>query len=336
MSEVESSGRPVSAPDAPCAVADNPPGWDDSPGAGPVEPTGSDPALRPGLLERLACPVCRGRIALDREALNCSACGRSFPFAGGRLPILFSPASEFADRQEQYKQWRQTSEDRRPRSYRGRRWLPPTSVSGRLKGPWDDFLRSVEGKWVLNAGSGPHLVRSNLKYCVNLDICPHGNVDVIGDAHRLPFADASFDGAIYQAVLAHLRNPFQAAAEIIRVLKPGGLVWCTAPYAHPLSLSPKDFFRFSADGLKAIFDGMTMLELAASGGPFRVISRFAENTAEAIFPGKFGSAAHLTIAWSLQPFKYLDDWLVKRNPACASAFFMLAKKPESPAGGETR
>src|SRR5262249_14633594 len=127
MSEVESSGRAVSASDVPCAVAETPRGWDRRPDAGPAEPAGSDPALRQGLLERLACPVCRVGLALDREVLNCPACGRSFSFAGGRLPILFSPESEFADHEEQYKNWRQTAEDRRPRSYRGRRWLPPTS-----------------------------------------------------------------------------------------------------------------------------------------------------------------------------------------------------------------
>lgn len=292
--------------------------------------------LRPGLLERLACPTCRGKLFVDRDRLRCPKCERTFPVAAdGALPILFSPQSEFAGCAEEYGLWRHATDGQPRLSYRGRRWLPRTSVSSRLAAPWAKFLQAVGDKWVLNAGSGPHLVRSNLKNCVNLDICPHGNVDVIGDAHWLPFADASFDGAIYQAVLAHLRNPFQAAAEIIRVLKPGGLVWLTAPYAHPLSLAPRDFFRFSADGLRTIFDGLTFLELAASGGPFRVISRFAENAAEAVFPGRLGSAAHLAVAWSLQPFKFLDDWLVGRNPACASAFFMMAQKPGPNSGGQS-
>lgn len=332
MPDVESPTiRPLPPGDADgrCATAEALPPWKSVPGSTGEPACSTSPGrLRAGLLERLACPTCHTKLRADGDRLCCASCGQEFPAAAdGAVPILFSPKSEFAACAEQYAAWRPAPASQPLRSYRGGRWLPRTSVSARLAAPWESFLRAVENKWVLNTGSGPHLVRSNLKHCVNLDICPHGNVDVIGDAHWLPFADASFDGAIYQAVFAHLRNPFQAAAEIIRVLKPGGLVWCTAPYAHPLSLAPRDYFRFSADGLRAIFDGLTVVELTACGGSFRVISRFAENTVDALLPGKVGSAARLAVAWSLQPFKYLDDWLVQRNPGCASAFFIVAQKP---------
>lgn len=45
-----------------------------------------------------------------------------------------------------------------------------------------------------------------------------------GDAHRLPFADGSFDIVHAHQVLQHLQDPVQAIREMVRVCRPGGLV----------------------------------------------------------------------------------------------------------------
>ncbi|MBI3652927.1 MAG: 3-demethylubiquinone-9 3-O-methyltransferase [Acidobacteria bacterium] len=44
-----------------------------------------------------------------------------------------------------------------------------------------------------------------------------------GDAHRMPYADASFEVACAMDFLEHIEAPHQVIAEIARVLKPGGL-----------------------------------------------------------------------------------------------------------------
>jgi SAM-dependent methyltransferase len=50
-----------------------------------------------------------------------------------------------------------------------------------------------------------------------------------GEAHRLPFADASFDVVTCQTVLIHVRDPIAALREMVRVVKPGGAVICVEP-----------------------------------------------------------------------------------------------------------
>lgn len=46
----------------------------------------------------------------------------------------------------------------------------------------------------------------------------------VGDACELPFADAAFDRVVANQVLLHLADPWQAVAQMRRVLGPGGLL----------------------------------------------------------------------------------------------------------------
>lgn len=52
---------------------------------------------------------------------------------------------------------------------------------------------------------------------------------VAGDATAIPAEDDRFDAVTCQTVLMHLRDPAAALAEMIRITRPGGLVWCVEP-----------------------------------------------------------------------------------------------------------
>jgi ubiquinone/menaquinone biosynthesis C-methylase UbiE len=60
-----------------------------------------------------------------------------------------------------------------------------------------------------------------------------------GSVYELPFADASFDAAYAHQVVQHLREPAAALREMLRVVRPGGLVavrdvdWGTVSYWPP-------------------------------------------------------------------------------------------------------
>jgi len=56
---------------------------------------------------------------------------------------------------------------------------------------------------------------------------------LMGDSLRLPFRDASFDKIICSEVMEHVPDPDQGIAEMVRVLKPGGLMAVTVPTYIP-------------------------------------------------------------------------------------------------------
>jgi SAM-dependent methyltransferase len=93
-------------------------------------------------------------------------------------------------------------------------------------------------------------------------------VDLFGTAYNLPAEDSSFDSAICTAVLEHLEEPEQAIRECWRVLKPGGVAIYSAPFIWHLHEEPRDFYRFSKNGLKYLFTkaGFEVLEIKALSG----------------------------------------------------------------------
>ena len=58
-----------------------------------------------------------------------------------------------------------------------------------------------------------------------------------GDATRLPFADGAFDIVITSEVLEHIQDDVSAIAEMVRVLKPGGVFAATVPAWGPETIN---------------------------------------------------------------------------------------------------
>jgi ubiquinone/menaquinone biosynthesis C-methylase UbiE len=58
---------------------------------------------------------------------------------------------------------------------------------------------------------------------------------VVGDAHPLPFRDASFDGLFAGELVEHLPDPEAGIEEFRRVLRPGGMLVLTTPNRRRLA-----------------------------------------------------------------------------------------------------
>lgn len=112
---------------------------------------------------------------------------------------------------------------------------------------------------VLDAGSG--LRDTYLPNVVNMEIVEYASTDVVGVCERMPFADNSFDAVLSLAVLEHLRQPFEAAREIVRVLKPGGVLYAAVPFLQPFHGYPNHYYNMTSSGLRNLFADLDIQEV---------------------------------------------------------------------------
>lgn len=134
------------------------------------------------------------------------------------------------------------------------------------------FLRTLpDSAKVLNAGSGP---RELGPQCINVDLFAFPGVDVVSDLRHLPFKDHTFDAATCEQVLEHVPSPHAVVAELMRVVKPGGLIHIASPFVFPWHPSPSDYTRWTQEGLRSLFPDCAVEREGVMAGPFSALNAF--------------------------------------------------------------
>lgn len=117
-------------------------------------------------------------------------------------------------------------------------------------------------------GSGAKgLYQDELIQLIGIDVYASPNTQVLADAHFMPFRSETFHAVWIQAVLEHVLEPHQVAAEIHRVLRPGGLVYADTPFMHPSHEQAYDFTRFTLNGHRWLFRRFEEIDAGVVAGP---------------------------------------------------------------------
>jgi SAM-dependent methyltransferase len=146
---------------------------------------------------------------------------------------------------------------------------------------------------VLDAGSGLKAVY--YENVVNLEVASYPSADVIAIGERLPFASASFDAVLSLVVLEHVRDPFRCAAEIARVVRPGGRIYVAVPFLQPYHGYPHHYFNMTRRGLEELFADEFDIEectTASYGLPIFTLTWFLKSYLEGLPPAtarRFGA-----------------------------------------------
>ena len=183
-----------------------------------------------------------------------------------------------------------------------------------------------EGAVCLSIGGGP----GRTEGFTNVNIGSFPNVDVVADAHALPYADGSVHAVYCEAVIEHLYDPQQAVKEMLRVLKPGGMVFAATPFMQPYHGYPHHYQNFTLQGQENLFQraGFHLLDSGPCVGPVHAIVMSV-----AVFLAQYGTSGLGRFASRLWNFssQYLypfDKRLNSRPNAhvLASTTYVLAQK----------
>jgi SAM-dependent methyltransferase len=163
---------------------------------------------------------------------------------------------------------------------------------------------------------------------IDLDAAIFGPTDIIGDAHVLPFADATFDLVIAMNAFEHYRDPRAVVAQIERVLKPGGQVFLHTAFLQPVHEAPHHYFNCTAYGLREWFAPFDTIDLRVSENfhPGFALSWLASDLGElleaAISPGALHSFRSASIG------EFADFWRDPRTRDGDARWAMCASLPE--------
>jgi len=92
-------------------------------------------------------------------------------------------------------------------------------------------------------------------------------IDVYYDGAHLPFENNYFDSVFSSEVFEHIFNLEEILKEINRVMKPGGKMLITCPFAICEHETPNDFARYSSFAIKYLLEknGFEMLRQLKTG-----------------------------------------------------------------------
>ncbi len=165
------------------------------------------------------------------------------------------------------------------------------------------------GGLVLDCGAG--LRNTYYPDVVNYEIVGYDTTDVLGAAERLPFEDGTFDAVLSLNVLEHLKDPFQAAREIMRVMKPGAELMAVAPFMQPLHGYPHHYYNMTSRGLENLFEPLhdRRIEVYGAMRPIWALNWFLQSYAAGLDASLRQRFEEMTVADLLR-----DPVLLERDP----------------------
>lgn len=197
--------------------------------------------------------------------------------------------------------------------------------SNRVKWIEEELKKIPQGKRILDAGAGELRFKpfcSHLEY-VSQDFGQYDGsgdtglqtgswdqtkLDIVCDIIDIPEPDASFDAIMCIEVFEHIPKPIEAIKEFSRLLKPGGTLIITAPFASITHFAPYFFYS----GFSRYFyetnladNGFAIDSIELNGNYFEYIAQELRriNTVSKKYTGKkqgfVGKVGVQLLLWSL-------------------------------------
>ena len=280
----------------------------------------------------LVCPRTRAELqwSRDRQWLVTADEKHRYPVNGG-VPILLADSeSTLVYSQQSEAMNRDYAESRQARG----RSLAHRLAANDYRTPASK--RAFDGVFAtlpfdalcLAPGGGP--VRAHPRL-VNVNIAAFENVDVVGDAHALPYADNSVDAVHSEAVFEHLVDPTKAARELFRVMKPGARAFVAMPFLQQYHGYPHHYQNYTLQGHQLLFSrvGFAVLEAGHCVGPVVALTALVSAFLREYLPRPIGAVARVLWGAITVMLRPIDRLLWKHEGAhiLASTTYVVIEKP---------
>lgn len=101
-----------------------------------------------------------------------------------------------------------------------------------------------------------------------------GVIDTYASGLDCPFKNELFDNVLLIQVLEHTPEPARLLNEASRVLKKDGIIVATIPFVYSLHSEPYDFYRYTAYGIRYLFEKkFTVLSIEQKTGFFETAAQ---------------------------------------------------------------
>ncbi len=290
--------------------------------------------------EGLCCPYCGSELASSEHRVTCTSpsCAQSFPVIEG-VPILIRRDRSIFRIEEIISNKVPFSSARRGMAKLLSRLVPSISKNICARQNFRRLAESLceitEHPMVLVVGAGlegegiGELVADLRVKVVQADIRLESGINLICDAHDIPFCESTFDGVVLQAVLEHVLDPARCVEEVYRVLKTGGLVYAETPFMQQVHGGRHDFIRFTHLGHRWLFRRFAELRSGPVGGPGMALAWSYRYFLLSFVRSRWQRSAIMVLTGFTAFFlKYFDSHLATNPPSydASSGFFFMGKK----------
>lgn len=283
------------------------------------------------------CLYCKKRLIEDGQKYLCQNCKEKF-FSCQNKPILINESKSLFKVKNITKNKVTFSTKERTKTYKSASsFLKKLRTNSQSIKNFQKYAGKFENKktakvLIIGSGTGSEgqKILSGVKniQLFTSDIYFYPTIDIICDAHILPFPNNYFDGIVAQAIIEHLQNPEIAVKEFHRVLKRNGWAYFETPFMQQTHGGDYDFKRYTFNGHKLLLKDFRKIEGGVLSGPLiSLVWSWAYFVSSFFNNKRLQSYIRTFIFTSLFWLKYFDRFLRNKNALdSANSFYFFAKK----------
>jgi uncharacterized protein YbaR (Trm112 family) len=266
----------------------------------------------------LACPACKGDLQFAEDVFYCENCGENYPFINGKIYLEKNKLPE--DEVDKLKFFLK----KKLKNYYS---LFTKIFSTVLPLRYEKDILShldINKDVVIEMGCGPKKINPAF---IGVDIYGYEEVDIVCDLRKLPFKNESIDAFVSIAFLEHYNDVFNFSAKSFSILKSNGRHIHLTPFIYPFHASPKDYFRFTHQGLAELFKPCKCVSMYSLAGPVSAILTLLSEIFPLLFSfsnKKLHGVLHLLFSALLSPFKFLDYFFARKEKWLSSSAIIFS------------